>query len=171
MDTPAARTPVHRAGWQGRKVAGLWVLFLVATLACAALAVWAETPTNRATGAILGACMALFAVGMEVYRRAYVVALDVADDGRVRICTARFGWPHASEHDAGGLTAGEAHAGAWRGNGMSGAAPWIALRAPGRRLPFLLDLQGEVLDGAALARLTGQRWMADLERLRPPNRQ
>lgn len=164
MDSSDRWAPVYRAGRQGRKVAALWLLFLAATLACVALAVRAETPTNRDTGAILGALMALFAVGMEVYRRAYVVALDAAEDGRVRLRTTHFGWPHDSEHDARALTAGEAHAGAWSGDGMSGAAPWIALRAPGRRLPFLLDLQGEVLDGAALARLTGQRWTADLER-------
>ena len=32
-------------------------------------------------------------------------------------------------------------------------APWYALRVRGRRLPYVIDLQGEVSDHAALARL------------------
>ena len=163
MDPSDRWTPLYRAGWQGRKVAALWWLFLAATAAFAALALWADTPTDRATGLILGACLALASGGMEVYRRVYVVALDAAPGGRVRLRTAHVGRPRETEFTSGALTPGATHDGAWSTGGMSGAAPWTALRAPGRRLPFVLDLQGDVLDGAALARVTGQRWMADLE--------
>ncbi len=162
MQPSGTTTSIYCAGGQGRKVTALWWLLIAATLASAALALLADTSANRATGAILGALLALFAVGMEVYRRVYIVTLDADADGSVHVRTARFGRPRETVFSPAALRPGVTRAGAWSTGDMSGAAPWTSLRAPGQRLPFVLDLQGDVLDGAALAQITGERWIANL---------
>lgn len=46
----------------------------------------------------------------------------------------------------------------WAGGAMV-AAPWYTLRLPGRRLPLVVDAQGDVIDEEAFERLTSRRYL------------
>lgn len=153
---PGDWRPVYQAGRQGRKVLGLWLLAWAIAAACvwAAWGLWtdAEAPSPAEATLVWGLGLA-FALAMEGYRWLYVSALDVSPGGWSRVRVHRGGRPRHLTFAPGALAAGAVRTGEWEGNGMSGAAPWVSLRGRGHRLPLLLDLQGDVLDARAFARL------------------
>jgi hypothetical protein len=93
--------------------------------------------------------------GMLVYGRCYIGQLEVEDDGTARVRTiAPFGWPERVLR-ADDVIPGEYHDGFLRANGQTINAPWYTVRIRGRRLPLILDPQGDVLDADRTERALG----------------
>lgn len=109
--------------------------------------VLAPLPVRLAWAFALSALGLGFLGGMVAYARCYVVRLDYdAGTAHVRTLLGERAVPvdhfAGARHHAGQLTLRQ-HV----------DAPWISLRVRGRRLPYILDLQGEVMDADALDRL------------------
>lgn len=166
MTSPHAWRPVFRAGWQGRKLAALWTGALLATVGFGILAVSDAGPGALATGLACGGVTLAFALALEGFRWHYVAALDEAPDGTLRVRTVRLGIGRWTTFPPDALAAGEVHTGQWAARGMAGTAPWVPLRRRDRRLPLVLDLQGDVIAPDAARRLTGLTWWPD-EPVRP----
>lgn len=98
----------------------------------------------------LGAFVALIGIGslagMWIYGRCYVMRaeLDPADDS-VSITLAGFPLPTRMRLREGEVERAASHAGQMRGSGVSVNAPWTSLRVRGRRLPLIVDAQGDVV--------------------------
>lgn len=163
---------VFRAGWQLTKLR--WVVPLA--LLVSGLLLWVswtvlhEYGVHPSEGGVLkplplrASLSALFLVlglgcgiGIVVYvHGCYVSRIDAGDaPGRYRVTVAGLLRRRTIEVDAAALAPATYHDGVYRAGGMRGAAPWYTLRLPGRRLPLVVDAQGEVLDEAAFRRLVG----------------
>ncbi len=167
---------LYRAGRQLLKVR---VLLLMA-LACGVLAVGAGVhlartyglnpgdggvlaplPVRLAWGVGVASLGLAFAVGMQVYARCYVARLEV-DEGQEELHVYTVGRLGALQQERYPLEAlrlrparSRRHPGRtpplWWGPVVH--APWRSLRLPGRRLPLILDEQGEVHHPGWLRRL------------------
>jgi hypothetical protein len=93
-----------------------------------------------------------FIAGIVAYVQCYVTRIEVDDDaGAYRVAVAGFGPGLQFGMDRvarTGFNDGISHAG-----GMSVNAPWYSVRLRGRRLPLIVDLQGDFLDERAVYRL------------------
>jgi hypothetical protein len=149
-------TLVYDAGWQGKKVRGLiWFLQAFAVL-CFWLAFLepavlpppeVETAAERLFASAFAITAGLVAsLGILVYGRCYIGRLEVEDDGTLRIRTVGpIGSPeHVLQPDD--IVSGVYRDGYLRANGQTVNAPWFTVRLRGRRLPLILDPQGDVLD-------------------------
>jgi hypothetical protein len=163
-------TPLYRAGRQLTKVRAIMLL----SLACAALSTWwgvdlAQTyGLNPGDGAVLrplterllaGAIVAglgvTFAVGMWVYGRCYLARIDFAPEtGQLHLHTVRFLGTGRQVIDVGGVGTSRWHDGQLQLH-ISVNAPWVSVRMAGRRLPLLIDAQGDVLDRRLMKKYFG----------------
>lgn len=88
---------------------------------------------------------------MLAYLQCYVTRIEADEAGEYRVTVAGFGRGLRFGDDAvarAGFNDGISHAG-----GISVNAPWYSLRLRGRRLPLIIDLQGDFLDERAVDRL------------------
>jgi hypothetical protein len=93
--------------------------------------------------------------GMVVYGRCYVTRL--ARDAEAGVLHVRTLLGRARTIPTADLLRGDYRAGR-SGGRIAVNAPWLSLRVRGRRLPYVLDLQGEIPDLPALLRsLDGDR--------------
>ncbi|HEU4560166.1 MAG TPA: hypothetical protein VFS20_20110 [Longimicrobium sp.] len=108
------------------------------------------------TRILLGGAFALFGAaivaGILAYLRCYVTRIEADDAGSgFRITLAgpsRSLSVHPDDVVRAGFHEGRSHAG-----GISVNAPWYSVRLRGRRLPLIVDLQGDFLDQSAVDRL------------------
>jgi hypothetical protein len=88
--------------------------------------------------------------GILAYLQCYVTRIEADDAGGYRVTVAGVGTlqfgPDALARV--GYNDGVSHAG-----GISVNAPWYSIRLRGRRLPLIVDLQGDFLDEHAVDRL------------------
>ncbi|HEU4456991.1 MAG TPA: hypothetical protein VFR81_28235 [Longimicrobium sp.] len=151
-------TLVYDAGWQGKKVRGLiWFLLAVGVLFFWLASMEPTTPPPPEVESAAERLFArLFAVtaglamagGILVYGRCYVSRVEVEDDGTVRVRTVGpFGSP---EHvlAPGDIVSGRYHDGEFVTHEHAVNAPWYTVRVRGRRLPLILDPQGDFHDAA-----------------------
>jgi len=169
--------------WQARKVRivfwvvllgagfafwGGWTIFQTFGLSPADGGVLKPLWQRVALGGFVGALGAAAAGGMYLYISLY--ALSIAREGnRVSITTMTpFGSrQHAFELSQLGAAAyyhGRMDRALSSGRSIWINAPWITLRAAGRRFPFIIDLQAESIDIGALTALAEgavKDWQAD----------
>jgi hypothetical protein len=177
-------TVVYDAGWQGRKVRALtWFLLAAGVLFC-----WLGTlrpkvppPPGEEASAAEWFLVTLFAFGTGIatagagllYGRCYIGRVEVADDDTVHLRT--IGPLRSPLHvfrpeDLGG---GRYHDGQFETYKHSVNAPWYTVRVRGRRIPLILDPQGDVIDDAGTERALGLErgslavW--EIDRPRAPN--
>lgn len=89
--------------------------------------------------------------GILAYLQCYVTQIQADDAGGYRVTVAGFGGGLRFGTDdvaRVGFNDGVSHAG-----GISVNAPWYSVRLRGRRLPLIVDLQGDFLDELAVDRL------------------
>jgi hypothetical protein len=154
---------------QTRKVRGV-MLF---SLACAVLSVRAGLHLaqtyglNAADGGVLaplpvrlawGVGVALLGVGfaasMGLYGRCYVARIELDEAAQqLHVYTLRFFGTARHVCDASEIVGGRRHRGKLTTPWLSVDAPWRTIRLAGRRLPLILDLQGEVLHPEWMRRL------------------
>jgi hypothetical protein len=151
-------TVVYDAGWQGKKVRGLiWLLlaagvlfFWLASLEPAVLPPpEVETAAERLFARLFAVTAGLaMAGGILVYGRCYIGRVEVEDDGTARVRTV--GPIGSPEHvlRPGDIVSGRYHDGRFETLEHKVNAPWYTVRVRGRRLPLILDPQGDVLDAA-----------------------
>ncbi|HEX6038402.1 hypothetical protein [Longimicrobium sp.] len=152
---------IYAAGWQGRKVRFVaWVV-----LGALALALWGGWEITRgyglrpADGGVLkplavrlafGGCVAalglLFAVGMWIYGRCYVAEASV-DETRGVLGITLIGLVLRSrmEVPVDDVEGSTYHAGRSNTGDFTVNAPWVSVRLRGRRLPLIVDAQGEFI--------------------------
>lgn len=157
-------TVVYDAGWQGKKVRALtWFLLGAGALLCWLGTLRPEVPPAEpeSPAAYLFATLLAFGAGiaipaaMLVYGRCYVGRVEVADDGAAHVRTVGpLGSPlHVIRpEDLGG---GRYHGGHFETYEHTVTAPWHTVRVRGRRLPFILDPQGDVIDAARTEQALG----------------
>lgn len=161
--------PVFRAGSQLLKVRALMVF----SLACAAACAWwglglaqtyglrpadggtlAPLSTRLAVGAGVASIGLIFAGGMWLYGRCYVASMEVDEGtGALRVRTVGFFGTREHVFDAERVRVGERHEGALDASLLGGSsvnAPWTSVRVEGRRLPLIVDEQGEFPRGKFL---------------------
>ncbi len=87
-------------------------------------------------------------VGMWIYGQCYVTMLATAEDPPRLIATFA-GYPRTFTEEFLLEDVGESayQHGSFDTGRLRGEAPWISIRIRGRRLPLIVDAQGEVLDG------------------------
>lgn len=163
--------PLYDAGPRAARVrALLWF-----SLACAVAALWAGAdlartyglspgdggvlaplPVRLAWGVGIAAAGVGFAVGMWVYRSCYVAAAAVDEAaGRLHLrLVGYFGAP-VRVVPLERVRGGGHHPGRAAFGGPAVSAPWDAVRVEGRRLPLIVDAQGEVLDRERARRYLG----------------
>lgn len=158
--------PVFRAGRQAQKVRMLGFSSWIVALACmyfAVLRIGHSEPREMLWGVLVGGLGVSACVGMEVYRRFYVTRMDVSTPLHdVRITTMRWGRPVYTHVKRDEILPSTLHTGAWAARGMRGNAPWISVRLTSRRLPFILDVQGEILHPALLSEVLREPWIYHL---------
>lgn len=155
---------IFSAGWQGVKVRFVQVLVLLMSPVC----LWAAWGTAFGYGlhpqeggelAPLGLRVALcafflvlgvgFAVGMWVYGRCYVMRAEVDEErGVLRITRAGLLVPRRLEVPLEAVAGSRDHHGQFYAGGVRVNAPWSSVRLRDRRLPLIVDAQGDVLDQA-----------------------
>lgn len=156
------------AGQQRSKVIGLTLFSAVCALGSswAAVGIWQNMGLSPADGNQLSPwqarlAMAAFAGGfgwsflgaMLVYLRCYVSRIVAVDADTIELQPLWLGRPLQVGARDGSLT--QAHAGEFQSRmTVSVSAPWTSLRLPGRRLPFIIDEQGEWNPAA-----TRPRWL------------
>ena len=160
---------VFRAGGQLVKVRALMVLSLICAVAC----LWwgahlaqtyglspadggrlAPLATRLAVGVGVASLGIVFAAGMWLYGRCYVARMEV--DGRsggLHVHTVGFFGTREHVFDAAQVSVGERHEGTLDAS-LLGApsvnAPWTSVRIRRRRLPLIVDEQGEFPQGKLL---------------------
>ncbi len=164
-----ALIPLFDAGHQRIKVRG----GLLFSLACAALSVWAGVhlaqtyglnpadggvpaplPVRLAWGAGVSLLGVGFAVGMWLYGRCYVARIELDEaTQQLHVYTLRFFGTARQVYDVSSVVSMRRHRGRLTTLWLTVDAPWHTLWIAGRRLPLILDTQGEVLH---------QRWMRRL---------
>lgn len=164
-------TPIYDAGSQAVKVrALLWF-----SLACAAGTVWAGVglartfglapeaggvlaplPVRLAWGIGVASVGLAFLAGMLVYARCYAARVAVDEEGGT-LHVSRVGFLGASTLvvPAERVRGSEFHPGRADYGGVSVSAAWDTVRVEGRRLPLILDAQGDVLDEGRASRFLG----------------
>ena len=163
-------TPLYRAGRQLTKVRTIMLL----SLAIAALSIWwgvglAQTyglnpgdggvirpfGQRMMMGVFVAALGAAFAIGMWIYGRCYAARIDFdADIQQLHLHTVRFAGTALEIVDVGAVGTSRWHHGELQLR-ISVNAPWISVRMPGRRLPLLIDAQGDVLDRRLMKKYFG----------------
>ncbi len=108
----------------------------------------------------------VFAAGMMVFANIYVTNLERGRDKVIIDTLTPWGvGTRRHEMDIAHVGAAAFHKGRTRSfRGPSVNAPWISLRTAGRRLPFVLDLQAEIIEIgplSALAEGAVSDWKAD----------
>jgi hypothetical protein len=100
-----------------------------------------------------------FAIGMLAYGRCYVAEILLDEpNGRLVIRTLNFLWARDESLPFGTRTVSSYNHGHFYAGGVRVKAPWTTVRVPGRRLPFVLDQQGDFADRAEVEkRLFGRR--------------
>lgn len=156
---------VYDAGWQGKKVRGLIWLLLAFAVLCFWLAFMepdvlpppeVETAAERLFATVLAITIGVVSsLGILVYGRCYIGRMEVEDDGTLRIRTV--GPIGSPEHvlRPGDIVSGVYRDGHLRANGQTVNAPWFTVRVRGRRLPLILDPQGDVLDATRIEQALG----------------
>lgn len=149
--------PLYDAGFQGKKVAGLTLFALVCAPGAllAGWELWLSFGLAPADGgvlrpawqrALLGGGVASLGIGfvaaMLVYARCYVLQIWWLDDQTLQV---QLRWPghtlRVTEHD---VVQRRSHAGiSANPRGVSVQAPWLGVWLRGRRLPLIIDDQGE----------------------------
>jgi TMEM70/TMEM186/TMEM223 protein family len=123
------------------------------SLACAAGGLWWGVNLARTDELVLGVIVALlgvsFAIGMWVYGWCYVAKIELDQQtGELYVYTLRFPFGSKKEvfHKADTLSSSY-HEGKFDGGAVAPSvdAPWRSLRLSGRRLPLIIDQQGEFL--------------------------
>lgn len=111
--------------------------------------VLAPLPVRLAWAALVFLIGGGLAFGMLAYGRHYVARLDAGPGGVCVWTVGLFGAPlrRLARADIRGV---RDHAGAMPGQ-PHGATPWRGIHVRGQRWPFVLDRQGQVLDGNLLA--------------------
>jgi hypothetical protein len=161
--------PVFRAGRQLAKLRLLLPLMLVAGALFVAWGVHTAFTlgTRPADGGVLaplplrllsGGLMAAFGLaamaGMTVFARCYVAAIDARqDDGPLEVRVAGVLGGELLLLSPEDVLRSTYHPGVLHTDGVSVDAPWFTLRLRGRRLPLVLDVQGEVSDPALMVKL------------------
>lgn len=162
---------IYDAGSQATKVrALLWF-----SLVCAAGSTWAGVYLGRTFGLSPGGGGVLaplpvrlawavgvssvglaFLVGMLVYVRCYAARVAV-DEGAGTLHVSLVGFFGGSTLivPAGKVLGSEYHPGHADYGGVTVSAAWDAVRVEGRRLPLILDAQGDVLDPGRASRFLG----------------
>jgi len=156
---------VYDAGWQGKKVRALtWLL-----LAAGAVFFWlaflepavlpppeVETAGERLFAKVFAMVTGVAtAGGILLYGRCYISRLEVEDDGTLRVRTLTpFGSPEHVFHPD-DIVSRVYRDGYLRANGQTVNAPWFTVRVRGRRLPLILDLQGDILDAVRTEQALG----------------
>jgi hypothetical protein len=174
---------IYAAGWQGWKVRFVTVICLAGSAGIAFAGWYLGTRyglelvdggvlkplgTRLAIGAAFLAGAAAIAGGMWVYGRCYVQRVLAADDGsRLRIRLSGLLWGDWLDVPAGDVLTADFRAGQARGGGISVNAPWFKVRLRGRRLPLILDVQGDFVDeGRVYTLLLGEPAPVPFERSR-----
>lgn len=164
-------TTIYDAGAQGTKVRGL----LWFSLLCAAGSTWAGValgrtfglspaeggvlaplPVRIAWGAGVAAIGLAFLAGMLVYVRCYAARVAVDEEAR-SLHVSRIGLFGTSTLvvPADRVLGSDFHPGQAYYGGVSVNAAWDTVRVEGRRLPLILDAQGDVLDRERAGRFLG----------------
>lgn len=107
--------------------------------------------TRVLTGIAWGVPGIAVIVGILAYLQCYVTRIEADDASGYRVTVAGIGAPLEFGMDGVarvGFNDGISHAG-----GISVNAPWYSVRLRGRRLPLIIDLQGNFLDERAVIRL------------------
>lgn len=164
-------TTIYDAGAQAAKVRGL----LWFSLACAAGSVWAGVglartfglapeaggvlaplPVRLAWGIGVASIGLAFLAGMLVYARCYAARVQADDAGRT-LHVSRVGFLGGSTLvvPAERVRGSEFHPGHADYGGVSVSAAWNTVRVEGRRLPLIVDTQGDVLDPGRASRFLG----------------
>ncbi|HEX7708804.1 MAG TPA: hypothetical protein VF701_20255 [Thermoanaerobaculia bacterium] len=99
--------------------------------------------------AALGAFIILGIVGFMQF--CYVSRIDVVDGDRLQLVLAGIMAPSTVEVSEQDLRPATYHSGNYEGEGS--ATPYLTVRLQSRRLPLIVDLQGEVVDAESFARL------------------
>lgn len=153
----------------GRQLKKVWFVVLVSLL-CGGVLVWLggylftsyglepadggvlkPLPTRMLMAAGFGGAGLAIIAGILVYLQCYVSHIEGDEAGEFRVAVAGRGREltvRAEDVVRAGFNDGVAH-----GNALSVNAPWYSLRLRGRRLPLIVDLQGEFLDERAVDRL------------------
>lgn len=162
-------TLLYRAGRQLWKVRFVMLLSLAAALlslyagyrlfqtyglAPADGGVLAPLWQRAAWGVTVGGLGVGFAVGMWFYGRNYVSQMTLLAEGsRVRLKMLTFIGSTTAEIPLSDFKGAGYHEGKFcdpRTGRLMVDAPWLAVRATGRRFPLVLDLQGEIPDARKL---------------------
>lgn len=152
---------IYSAGWQGRKVRFVaWVV--VGALALALWGGWKiahgyglspgdggvlkPLPVRLAWGGSVAALGLLFAAGMWIYGRCYVADASI-DETRGVLDITLIGLLLRSrmEVPVGDVEGSTYHAGRSHTGDFTIDAPWVSVRLRGRRLPLIIDGQGEFI--------------------------
>lgn len=177
-------TVVYDAGWQGKKVRALtWFLLATGVLFCWLGTLRPKVPPlpGEEASATEWLLVTLFAFGTGIatagagllYGRCYIGRVEVDDDGAAHVRTVGLtGSPlHVIRpEDLGG---GRYHDGEFETYKHAVNAPWYTVRVRGRRIPLILDPQGDVIDAArteaALGLDPGSLTVWEIDRPRAPN--
>lgn len=89
--------------------------------------------------------------GIVAYLQCYVTRIEADDAGGYRVTVAGFG--RGLEFGLNAVTRAGFNDGVSNAGGISVNAPWYSVRLRGRRLPLIVDLQGDFLDEHAVDRL------------------
>ena len=154
----------------GRQRWKIWFAVLISLL-CGGVLIWLGGYTLQSYGLepvdggvlkplvsriLLGGAFALFGAaivaGILVYLWCYVTRIEVDDAGDgFHIAVA--GTRRRLSIQPGDVVRAGFHEGRSHAGGISVNAPWYSVRLRGRRLPLIVDLQGEFLDEHAVGRL------------------
>ena len=170
---------IYQGGGQLLKVR----VIMVVSLLCAAATMWwgwdffqtyglrpadggelASLPTRLALGIGIALLGIAFAFGMWIFGRCYVsgIRFDEAAD-KLHVGTVRFFGNRDEEFRSADIVGSTWHEGRMDNNatllgdagGVSVDAPWTSVRILGRRLPLIVDGQGQIVDRALATRLLG----------------
>jgi hypothetical protein len=152
--------PLYTAGRQLAKVRFIMLLSLAVGLPGAwwglgIIASAGPTSSDGAAGAIAVVFSLAFAIGMWVYGTCYLARIDFDPQRRVlhlRTVTLFGTAPHVL--DASSIGQSRYHHGQFHAR-VSVNAPWVSVRVPGRRLPLLVDAQGQVLNAPLMEKYFG----------------
>lgn len=163
--------PIYDAGPQAAKVrALLWFSLLCAGgsgwagvalartygLSPAEGGVLAPLPVRLAWGVGVASIGVAFLAGMLVYVRCYAARVAVDEAGEcLHVSLPGFVGSSTLEVPVGSVRGSRYHPGHADYGGVTVSAAWDTVRVEGRRLPLILDAQGDVLDPERASRYLG----------------
>jgi hypothetical protein len=110
--------------------------------------------TRLLVGGVMAVPGAALIAAIVVYLRCYVTRIEVDDAGSgFRVTVAGRPGPRTLMIGAGDVVRARYNDGIAHAGGVRVNAPWYSLRLPGRRLPLIIDMQGDFLDDGAVDRL------------------